>query len=388
MEVRLLAVRSIVRDRGRAIAVVAALTASVALTSAPAAFGAVDGDPIASSTFTFKLSSGFKKQLKQNGVKMKPKKLKLTKGDVDPTTGAADVRFGKVTFKKGSKKFVFNNLKGSMPGKVKANEGAIFKLTAPKVARNGFGADLTGVKVKLLKGAAKKINKALDLHSLHKSTAGSFSLSYQPKTVKVLSGQADVLPSLSSGSVASKIGAHCIPLIGGVTPVAPATQTNPPAGAFHFPVAGGTISPAGNDGVVNQLGGLKLVNAQTGIGVPPSCASTELHSLLQQNLSTLLASNQIQADVVISIPPPAPLGGPKGVAFAATIDPAGPPPATVKADPAAHQVTTSGGIIKITDTSAKFLNLVFPQPSSSFSASSEFAAGDLFGTPTLTVNTR
>ena len=88
-----MAVTSIVRDRGRALGVVAALTASVALASAPTAIGAVDGDPINTSTdaFKVKLSGGFKKQLKSNGVKMKPKKLKLTKGDVDPTTGKADL---------------------------------------------------------------------------------------------------------------------------------------------------------------------------------------------------------------------------------------------------------------------------------------------------------
>ena len=101
-----MAVTSIVRNRGRVIGVVAVLTAAVALVSVPAAFGAVDGDPIGTSTFTFKLSGKFKKQLKKNGVKMKPKKLKLTKGDVDPTTGAAYLRFGKVTFKKGKKKVV------------------------------------------------------------------------------------------------------------------------------------------------------------------------------------------------------------------------------------------------------------------------------------------
>jgi hypothetical protein len=373
------------RDRRRAIAVVAALTASVALTSAPAAF-AVDGDPIASSTFTFKLSGKFKKQLKKNHVKMKPKALKLTKGDVDPTTGAGDLRFGKVTFKKGSKKVVYKNLKGSMPGTISdASSGKLFKLTAPAVTRNGFGADLSGVKVKFLKGAAKKLNKKLGLHSLKKGTAGSFNLSYQPETVKVLSGQADVAPSLASGSVALKLSSHCIPLVGGVTPIAPATQTSPPAGPFHFPVAGGTIAPNGAGGVVNQQGGLKLVNSQA---VSPACSTTELHSLIQQNLSTLLASNQIQADVIISIPPAPPLGGPKGVAFAANIDPAGPPPVTVTADAAAHKITVSGGIIKITDTSALFLNQVFPQPASSFNANNEFKGGDLFGTPTMTVTTR
>ena len=77
-----MAVTSILRGRGRVIGVVAALTTAMALVSVPAALGAVDGDPIASSTFTFKLGKKFKKQLKKNGVKMKPKALKLTSGQI------------------------------------------------------------------------------------------------------------------------------------------------------------------------------------------------------------------------------------------------------------------------------------------------------------------
>ena len=156
-----------------------------------------------------KVSGGFKGQLKSNGVKMKPAKLTLQSGDVDPTTGAADLKLNKkITFKltgKGIKKctrkadskkkakqckagVVYKNLKGSLPGNVKGSSGKLFSLGAATVARNGFGADLSGIKVKFLKSAAKKINKKLQLNSLHASSFGTASLSYQPQTVGVTGG--------------------------------------------------------------------------------------------------------------------------------------------------------------------------------------------------------
>ncbi len=229
-----MAVTSFVRDRRRVLGVVAAATMSAALVSAPVALGKVDGDPIATKVFKIKLSGGFKKQLKRNHVKMKPKKIKLVKGDVDPTTGRADVTLGKITFKKGHKKVVYKNLTGSVPGKVKSVQDKLFKFTAPKhVTRDGFGASLSGIKVKFLKSAAKALNRELDLHSLHKSFAGKMKLSYQPKTVKIVSGTAsvsvpttDIPPggSTSGTSVTGKLDAHCVnPLAGGVTNIAPAT---------------------------------------------------------------------------------------------------------------------------------------------------------------------
>jgi hypothetical protein len=78
-----------VGNRGRALGVVIALAMVGALLSVQTAFGA--GDPVASGTFAFKFSSGFKHQLKSNGVKLKPKKLKIKSAgsSLDPITGAA-----------------------------------------------------------------------------------------------------------------------------------------------------------------------------------------------------------------------------------------------------------------------------------------------------------
>ncbi len=372
-----MAVTSILRDRGRVIGVVAVLTAAIALVSVPAALGAVDGDPIASSTFTFKLSSKFKKQLKKNGVKMKPKVLKLTSGDVDPTTGAGDLKFANVTFKKGHKKVQFKSVKGSMPGKIKSTNGALFKLTAPTAARNGFGADLTGTKVKLLKSAAKKINKGLGLHSLKPATVGSFNLSYQPKTVKVISGTAAVTGSLTAGTVVQKmLFFHCtIP-----APIAPATQVGL---TISFPVTGGTISPAGTDGVVQQAGGVRIAGTNAPSGSQNNCNNNP-SSITQSNFAPNLALQNVQAEVNFEKGPPGVATGPRGIAITQTTDPAG---ATVASNAANHTISVNGALIRINQVSADSLNLFFPQAPGG-NPTNDFRDGDPFGTSNLTVTTR
>ena len=144
-------VTSIVRDRGRALGVVVAVTVSAALLTAPMAFGA--GDPVASGTFKLKLSGGFKKQLKQNHVKLKPAKFGLKGGSqIDPTTGAGTLFLGKVTFKKGGKKYAIKNAKatlgasggkGKLAGKAKGGVTVkLFKLSGGTLAKLNLGLAL------------------------------------------------------------------------------------------------------------------------------------------------------------------------------------------------------------------------------------------------------
>jgi hypothetical protein len=393
MEVRLLAVTSFVRDRGRAIGVVAALTATVALASAPAAFGAVDGDPIASATFNVNFSSG---QLRQNGVKIKPKKLTLTKGDVDPITGAADLSLGKITFKKGNKKLVYSNVKASLPGTLKGSSGKLFKLTSGTAARLGFGASITGVKVKFLKSATKKLNKKLGLHSLHPGIAGTLSLSYQPKTVHIVSGEAIVSPNANlapgSGTVASKLASHCIDALFGVVVIPPAT-TGGIGQPFHFPVNGGTVSPAGNDGVLQAQGGVRLMNGKSAVTQPVSCPNvapgvgTSTALLEQTNLATNLGLLNIQSDVFLGgTNPPNVLGGPgpKGIAIGQVID--GSKIKVDDANPTTHHIKISGALIKNNAVSSQTLNLFFPNQSGN--SGQDFVDGDLFGTAVLDVTVR
>jgi hypothetical protein len=436
MEVRFLAeVTSIVRDRGRAFGVLAALAASVALVFSPAASAAVNGDPIASSTFTVKVSGGFKKQLKSNGVKMKPTKLTLRSGDVDPTTGAADLKLNKkITFKltgKGIKKctrkadskkkakqckkgVAYSNLKGSLPGNVKGSSGNLFSLGAATVARNGFGADLSGIKVKFLKGAAKKINKKLGLGSLHAGSFGTASLSYQPQTVVVTGGTAVVrvpityAPSGSEAgtSVTGKLPSHCIdPFVGGVLAIAPGVLEPLPdpntLANLRFPVTGGTVSPAGNDGVIQMAGGVRLSTGKTIAPEPPSCinapAGPASHSVLEfTNLAPNLALKNVQANALLGGTSPgcnltgqpancptAAFGGDKGPAIGQVLDVSG---LTVSADPSAKTVTIGGALIRNNALSATVLAGLFPNASGD--PAQEFADGDKFGIATLNATTR
>jgi hypothetical protein len=387
---------------------VAVLTASVALASAPAAFGAVDGDPIATSVFKVKLSKAFKKQLKRNGVKMKPKKLRLAGGqsDVDPTTGRADLRLGKITFKKGGKKIVYGNVKGSLPGKLKGNQGKLFKLTKPKtLTREGFGASLAGVKVKFLKAAAKRINRKLDLNSLHKGRVGNLSLSYQPKTVKIVGGTAQTT-SLSaapmdpefSKSVGFKLLSHCVSGLGeGITPLAPATkQINTPGPLqirFTFPVIGGEISPTGTEGFTELDGGLRLRKSESGVA-PTNCAANPYGELTQVKIQNNLSSRTVSSEVEI-LASPCPPGyacspGPKGRAVGQTTDPSR--GVTISSDPVNRTITISGAVVRLAGVSAQTLNAVFPCASGADCTPPDpdntLLEGDPFGTSMLTVQTR
>jgi hypothetical protein len=374
------AVTSFVRDRGRAVGVVAALTTTMALTSAPAAFGAVDGDPIATSTVTFEMSSGFRRQLNRNGVTMQPKQLILKKGDVDPTNGYGDFRFANVTFKKGKKKITFGNLRGSVPGTVTGKRGKIFSLSAPAgVSRDAFGADVSGVNVKFLGAAAKKVNRALGLSSLRAGSAGAFDLTYQPRTVKIVSGTAAVTGSIAPGTVVSKLtltppasGGHC----GAPTPIAPATQVGL---TITFPVGGGTISPLGIEGIVQQQGGVRI----HGSGANDANCNGDPSSLTQSNFAVNLEQQNIQADVNLEKGPPGVALGPRGIAITQLADPTG---STLILNPTNHTISVNGATIKINEVSADSLNLFFPQQPGT--PPNNFEGGDVFGTSNLTVTYR
>jgi hypothetical protein len=367
------------RPRGLLIA----LLLVVALVFAPTALGA--GDPVASGSFHLKLSRSFSNQLRRNGVAMKPKVFSIEQGSIDPTTGTGTLTLkGKLRFKHGHKKVVYKNVRATLGanGVLKGGGVKLFNLTGGTVVRNGFGADLSGVKASFRKGAAKKINKRLGLHSLHRASAGSLSVSEQPQTVEVTGGNVHVVPdptlTAGSGTVASKLLAHCINFISGNTAITPAVKNGPGnTPSYDFPVIGGTISPDGADGVVDQAGGIQIANG----GVGGSCASSTGVTLQQTNFANNLLSNYISSHVVIA--GSVPTVGDQGVVIGSNLDASN---ATVSANPDQHWVTVNGTVIRINKGSALVLNQTFAQPS--YDASKEFVSGDLYGTVDLTVTTR
>jgi hypothetical protein len=394
-------VTSFARDPGRALGIVVALAMAVVLVSAPASFGA--GDPVASGTLKLKLSKSFKKQLKQNGVKMTPKKGKFTitpspTSTLDPATGSAQLSLnGKLTFKKGSKKLVYKKLTATIgsKGNLKGSKGKVFKLKGGSVTRQGFGAGVSGVKVSLLGKAAKKINKKLGLHSLHKGKAGTATATEQPQTVVVTGGSASVVLSPpppppgtpSSSSVLSKLQFHCInatPGAGGLDLIAPATHPNPLNPLLSaFPVVGGTIGPTGTAGVVDETGGVKFTKNITGPnGLGQTCAAGS-QTVEQTNSGVNLGLSNIQAHVVVAGTGTV-LDGDKGQVIVSDLDTSG---RTFAADATNHTISMNGDLIKLSAISATTLNQVFPQGTPANPAA-EFAAGDVFGTSGRTVTTR
>lgn len=407
---------SLARERGPALAALVALALSVGLVASPSASAAAD--PVASGRFKLRISDGFEARLVRNGVSLNLSKVKFHKGSLDPTSGEGKLELGKLLFSRGGKKVVFGRLRAVLGagGRVKGSGGKLFDLGRGHVRRNGFGARVSRVRVKLRKSAARKLNRKLGLHSLHRSRVGRISFSEQPKTVRVESGEALVTPipppvlGGPAESVSAKVQYHCISPLVGVAPIAPATQDGAPTATFHFPAVGGTVGPAGNDGVVQLSGGVRLAtgrsSSETTFVQPPSCPDLPMGSLPGPGVSTSyaditnLAPNlklgnvQSNADLEGTLPgcwtpgnPPncGVLPGNKGVAIGQTIDLSH---ATVQADPnsAPRTVTIQGAVIRNNSTSVQVLSLLFPNASGD--PSNDLADGDLFGTADLLLEVR
>jgi hypothetical protein len=437
--------------------IVSAFAITTALVAAPTAFGA--GDPIASGNVKLKLSGGFKKQLKKNHVRMKPKSLKITGGsNLDPTTGQGLLRVGKITFKKGGKKLVFKNskatlgangAKGSITGNANSSNIKIFKLSGGTIVRNGFGANVNGIKLKFQKGAAKKINKALGLNSLHKGSAGKASLDEKPTTVQATGGYLYIeipqgfLPTSGLGAntepnaVTNKNPAHCLgPAQGtqiiadtpGSDPSNPARISTalgadpvlgpPPAGdaaILRFPVTGGTIGPDGKAGALQTSGGIRLLTGRGAVdnglfgasyganclnpaGNPPPSTSNARTYVEVTRLGPNLQLANVQVNTLIGgtkpgcnfTDPNAPAGcgSPVGVGdVGVTIGQTlDLSKEVVTSDPNAKTVSYSGVPINNNGTTAQVFNTLFPNGGANTALN--FADGDKFGITKATVNVR
>ena len=362
-----------------------ALAAMLALVVAPANAAQ---DPVKSGTFKLKLAKSFKKQLKSNGVKMKPKKFAITGGSIDPTvgtyssasSGTGNVTLkGKLKFKKGGKKYVVKKLKatvgtgGKLKGKAKGKKVTVAKLKGGTVTRNGFGAIISGIKAKFTKSAAKKINKALDLSSLHKGKMGTATIDEQPVTTAVVSGKAD----LSANPVLlQKLGSRGVdPATGGVTVISPAT-VNPATFTFSFPNLSGFVAPDGSSGQVTGQGGAKITKTND------TFTSAQCDTAHPVGVFIQLESPQVdyQAKTVSAIVtvPDATTGAPTNIGRAVIADYV---PSSFTADPNTRTFSSSG-TANITATNAATLNLIFGTAAEGCDpgGTGDFAAGDPLGT--------
>jgi hypothetical protein len=248
------------------------------------------------------------------------------------------------------------------------------------VKRNGFGADVSGLNLRFLKSAARKVRRKLELNSLPAGRAGSFSASEQPQTVEVLSGTASVTPASGPGSFFSKLAAHCVNPNTGVSVIAPGTQPGGAGTTNFFPVTSGMISPSGFDGLVQQAGGIQLANG--GPGLPSGCPASNNFTIRLNDLSADLRNRFVSAHAALSGS-----GSLVGNTVAQISFPIDISDAWLNPDLQALTVTTNGSVIRIDSGTAYFLNLLLPQPSSG-DPSMEFADGDVFGTAGFTAQVR
>jgi hypothetical protein len=393
------------KGRGTMLAVVAMVAGLVALLAfAPLASAA--SDPLASGTTTITLNKGLFKKLKKAGVKVlkvspgsvkgKRVSLPVSGGSLDPTNGLGAVEHsGGFKFKHGKKKAVVNTIvlettTSSLKAKVAGKSMKLATVKGLTVARNGFGANVSVSGLKLTGKAAKQLNKKLGftgkkngkkVKPLFKGgkSLGASASETQPKTVTVLpSGKASLLTNEET------VKKFVLPPPNGfavkIEPISPTEEektANPFTPILKFPISGGTIAPDASSGIVQTIGGARLVQKLE--------AGTT--TLTLGNIWVDLGAKTATAEIVIeSTISPELNKGNLGRASIADLNLTG---ATIKSDPLTRTVTVENAVATLQEVTAETLNQVFGAP---FDAAKiphpKFAKGDGLGVFSFAVQTQ
>lgn len=385
----------------------AVLAAALFALLAFAPFASAAADPVASGSATVTLNNGFFKTLKKQGVKIhkigaakvKGKKVTfpVTGGEMDPITGAGTLNLGGgIKFQAGKRKapvkaLVVDTTKKGLFAKVAGKNLKLAKIAGYTFTRAGFGVALNINKLKLTGSAAKRLNNKLGFKQAPKPFKANRLMAKanaeeQPSTVAVVPGGNTAL-TLSKAALAKlkNIGPEgpegSRPFEVKLSLIPPATllgisgEGTPIAG---FPIAGGTISPAGTAGVVQHTGGIKLVQDLEAAGKNEKGQTTLEMNNIWLDLQTKTAS----VEVTITNPktPEANLG-PLGRVSIADILLTG-----VAADPATRRVTVNG-TATLQAVTAATLNAVFVEPIEG-KGKGTFAAGDPLGSFSFTAQTQ
>lgn len=331
------------------------------------------------------------------GLKLKPSSLNLpiTGGAVDPIDGSGTVQVsGGIQARRGKAKtkvritalnLPANGGQGSVSAKVgKKGVTPFATLTGGTVTRDGFGAKIENVTITLAGKGAQALNRAFSPKKGKASAAAKKGVKAGQPLGKVVSVvtvplAVGIVPntgtlSLSTGvtgAFANKIPQHCISLMGGVTPIAPATQT---LANFSFPVSGGAVAPDFSAGEVLTAGGQKLTK-DDGLLTPGGCSSASPPvgtSLSSTVIGVDFAHNALNSTAAL----------PTGTSLRAPLADIDFSTGTRTFNPSDNTISITGATIKLSFPAALTLNQFFPTESGS--ASDDFAAGDEIGTIDLT----
>ena len=372
------------RTASRALlAAAVALLALLVLSSSASA----EQDELKGGSVTMQLQSS-------RGLKLKPSSLSLpiTGGAVDPINGSGTVEV-RGSFKAGRGKgrtkvtitgltFGANGGRGKIAAKV--GKGKVLRsfgaLSGGSVTRDGFGARIDGVRATLTAKGAKR------LAVRGGQPLGTVSATTIPETVQVVPGSGSiklVTNPLISGSLASKLAAHCIdasPLGSppGAAAVPPATF-DVPTFTFTFPVAGGAVAPDFSDGRLISGGGQTITKNNTPIITPGACSTNPPPvgtSVLSTEFEAQFSINALAANTTLPT-------GPLGLAALGPIDFS---TGSRSIDPATGKLSVDNATVTLDGLTAFVLNQVFPNESGN--SANDFAPGDLVGTLSMTAKLR
>ncbi|HEY6550679.1 MAG TPA: hypothetical protein VIY71_05705 [Solirubrobacterales bacterium] len=395
-----------------------------------APFASATSDPLASGTTTINLNKGLVKKLKKYNIKVKkisPATVKgrvinlpVSGGSLDPITGLGTVEHsGGIKFKAGKKSAPVNTLlldttTGSLNAKVAGKSMKFASVKGFTVARNGFGANVSISALKLTGKAAKQLNKKLGFTAKKakgktkgqkrasaskivqppfkgKQNLGSSTSETQPKTVAVLpTGNATLALSASALQKLRNVGPHPP---GEEGPFAVKLSTIPPTSVISagppptlaFPISGGTISPTASAGILQTVGGLRLVQS---LEAAPPPGTRGVTTLTMGNIWVDLGAKTATVEVTIENPktPEANLGN-LGRSSIADIQLTG---ATITSDPATHVISIQNASATLQEVTATTLNSVFITPieKATGTPQEKFAAGDPLGVFSFTAQTQ
>ena len=342
------------------------------------------------------------------GVKLKPRSLTLpiSGGAVDPVDGSGTVQVnGAFTARRGKAKATVrittlnlgaNGGRGSVIAKVGKEFVSNFAtLAGGSVARSGWGATISNIRITMAGRGAKALTSALSptrqrgakTSGGRKIKAGKplgtiVSVTTDPRSVEVVPGTGELVlhtQAVPPGPFVDKLTQHCIDPLpsgtpAGVAPIAPATSSGLGGTDYHFPVTGGSAAPEFGAGEVITGGGQTLTK-NSSILNPSGCSNgppvgTQLRST---DLSVAFDVNSLRSI------PTLPSGTTLPRAPLAAIDFS---TGTRSVDPATKTLNVVGATVSLADLAAGTLNDVFPNGSTD--PSNDFAAGDLIGTIDLT----
>jgi hypothetical protein len=359
-----------------AAAVIAALLAFV-----PAANAA--RDPISGGTTDLHLKKGFLKKLTNLGVGLAGVStgqvnggaisLPVTEGMFDPTNAQGHITSpGGFQLVKGSRSVPItgveaNTVHGFLRATIAGAHMQLGTFSNLTTGREGFGARVKAGQLVLTQKAANRISNKLGLQGSQRINSRVMSNEFNitvPSTVTIL-GQGEA--TLEGAPAAfKKFAEKGVQIPQGINPIAPAKS--PKAGIFTFPITGGIVTPNATSGQVTTVGGVEIL--KKGKTASPQMKITNVFLELQQKTAT------VELEI---LPTPGQTGRSSIVELVF-------PANSITTNQTTRQITIQKAEAKLQAPAATTLNTVFNAGDEKAPpASSEFAAGELFGTFSVTL---